>query len=268
MLRLCTRTIIIVLVTIIVYGCTTTSDSVKDSGEVTAPEIAPLKVGITPDYPPIIFKLAKEITGVEADLAKRLAEELGRPLQFVELPWKEQIPALLIGKTDIIMSGMSITKAREVRIRFTDPYVKSGLLAAFRREDAAKYNSIDSILNSDLTIGVIKGTTGAVFAKNHCSNAGRILELSKAHDGAIDLKRGVIDLFINDAPSIIWLVSENEADLSGLWEPLNVEHLAWGITGEDQEFVMDVNDILKKWKEDGTLDKVLKRWLPYLDSLK
>jgi ABC-type amino acid transport substrate-binding protein len=268
MLRLSIKTMIIALVFLVFCGCATTSDSVKDSEEVTAPEIAPLKVGITPNFPPIIFKLNNEIKGVEADLARRLAEELGRPLEFVELSWNGQIPELLAGKTDIIMSGMSVTKARKVRIRFTESYCKSGLLAAFRREDASKYNSIDSILNSNSNIGIIKGTTGAVFVKNNLSNAKRIFELSKARDGGIELKRRVIDLFIYDAPSVIWLVSENEADLSGLLELLNVEQLAWGITGEDQEFLTNVNSILKEWKEDGTLDEKLKRWLPYLDSIK
>lgn len=41
--------------------------------------------GDHPKFLPIIFKLNNEIKGVEAGCAKRLAEELGRPLEFVEL---------------------------------------------------------------------------------------------------------------------------------------------------------------------------------------
>jgi ABC-type amino acid transport substrate-binding protein len=268
MLRLRSRIIIIALAAFICCGCSTTGESIKDTTEVTATEIAPLKVGITPDYPPIIFEQAQAVKGVEADLAKRLAEELGRPLEYVKLPWDQQIPALMSGETDIIMSGMSITKAREVRINLTEPYLKSGLLAAFRIEERAKYDSIKNILNSDSTIGVVKGTTSAAFAKIHCTNADRIIELSKARDGGIELKRNVIDLFIHDAPSIIWLVSENEADLSGLWELLNVEHLAWGVVGDNPDFETAVNNSLKKFKNDGTLDKILDQWLPYRDRLK
>jgi len=277
MLRLYPRIFITALSAVIICGCASTSETIKGAGEVTAPEIAaevsvpeiaPLKVGITPDYPPIIFKQGEKIKGVEADLAKRLAEDLGKPLEFVELTWAEQIPALLSGKTDIIMSGMSITKARGVRIRCTESYLKSGLLAAFRTEDHTRYSSIDSILTSDSTVGVVKGTTSAAFAKKNLTNAERIYELSNAHDGGFELRRNGIDLFIHDAPSVIWLVSENEADLSGLWELLNVEHLAWGITAEDPVFEANVNNILKKYKEDGTLNKILDRWLPYREALK
>jgi len=53
-----------------------------------------------------------------------------------------------------------------------------------------------------------------------------------------------------------------------VWELLNDEQLAWGITGEDPTFEMDVNNILKKYKEDGTLSAILNRWLPYQELLK
>ena len=110
------------------------------AGSVTAQDVAgeksPLRVGITPNYPPMIFRLNEKITGVEADFAMRLGRELNRPVQFVELEWDQQIGALLEGQIDIIMSAMTITDARKVRIYFTDPYLKSGLVAAIRAEDA------------------------------------------------------------------------------------------------------------------------------------
>lgn len=37
---------------------------------------------------------------------------------------------------------------------------------------------------------------------------------------------------------------------------------------DDQAFLTKVNTILKEWKEDGALDGILKRWLPYIDSIK
>jgi len=265
MLHMFYKTIIIVLISLVFFGCNTTGDPVKPAVEIKDAEVAPpsLKVGVTPNYPPIIFKQAKKISGVEADLAVKLAEELGRSLEFVELEFNEQIPALLSGKTDIIMSGLSVTKAREVRISFTDHYLKSGLLAAFRIKDSSKYNSIDSILNCEGNVGVVKSTTSAVFTKQNFPNIERIFELSKARDGGIELKRTVIDLFIHDAPSIAWLVSENEANLMGLWEPLNTEYMAWGINRDNQDLMTEVNNVIKKWKNDGTLTKTLQLWLPW-----
>jgi ABC-type amino acid transport substrate-binding protein len=221
-----------------------------------------LRVGITPDYPPLIFKQGDTIAGIEADLARKLGQELNRPVLFVSQRWDDQIPALLAKTTDIIMSGMSVTPAREIRIRFSEPYLKNRLLAAFRVEDAKKFDSRDRILGSFATIGAVRDTTGDAFLKRNFPNAIRKTVFPKASDAAFELKRRAVDIFIHDAPYIFWLVSENEADLTVLLEAFDEENLAWGLRKDDDGLFTRVNQILKKWKQDGTLQAVLARWLP------
>lgn len=255
--RIYFKLILLSLITVIAFGCATTPDTMTAE----EPKQHSLRVGITPTYPPLIFKLADNIAGIEVDLAKKLGESLNRPVEFIELSWDELIPALLEGKIDIIMSGMSITEAREVRIIFTDTYLKSGLLTAMRPEDSKKYTSLKDLYQNHLAAGVIKDTTGDIFVQRNLPRARRV-PYSQADRAAFDLKQRRIDIFIDDAMSIIWLVSENEADLTGLWEPLNRESLAWGIRRDNQEFLQRVNSILGKWKQDGTLHEVLLKWLP------
>ena len=254
MVKIFTQIFITLIIAHVLIGCATT--------QVSSVEEYPLRVGITPNYPPIIFKQDNTIAGVEADLANMLAKELKTRVQFIQLAWENQIPALLEGKTDIIMSGMSVTKAREIRIAFADSYLKSGLVAAIRAEDARKYASKEDILKSSSTVAAVKDTTAHAFVERNFPNATRKAFLTKASDGAVELTRRSIDIFINDAPSIIWLVSENEANLAGFWEPLNEEYLAWGVRKDDESFLIQFNSILRKWKQDGTLNSMLLRWLP------
>jgi len=226
-----------------------------------------LRVGISPDYPPMIFKQGKKLAGLEFELANILARELDRLVKFLELRWDQQIPALMAGKTDIIMSGMSVTKARQVvRIDFTDYYLKSGLLAAMRIQDSPRYRNVKDIMDTSLPVGVVRNTTSEVFVKKNLTNASRIVVLSQADSGPLELKRRTIDLFVHDAPSIIWLVSKHEADITGFWKPLNTEHLAWGVARGNDALLHEVNSILRKWKQDGTLNRVISRWLPYLNT--
>jgi len=238
--------------------------------DVEASQQKPLRIGVTPNYPPMIFNQGNNIAGAEADLARALAEKLNRPAQFVKLRWEKQIPALLDGKTDIIMSGMSVTKARKVRINFTDHYLKSGLVAMMHIENAAKYNSIESIKQGFLNIGVVEKTTSETFIKRNFTDVQRIATYQKAGEALMPLKNRSIDIFVHDAPSIMWVVSENESDLAGLWEPLNEEYLAWGVSRGNEELLTQVNTILRDWKKDGTLRKILLRWLPeqYLERFK
>jgi polar amino acid transport system substrate-binding protein len=222
-----------------------------------------LRIGITPDNAPMIFKLNGKIAGVEADLARKLAKELDRPGEFIALNWEDQIPALMKGIIDIIMSGMTITQERKVRIAFTERYMKSGLLTLMRTGDAATYDSLQKIKATTSNVGVIADTTGESFARKNFPQA-RVVVLTQPRDAHLSLKNRRIDLFVHDAPSVIWLVSENESELKGYWKLLNEESLGWGIRQNDKDLLAQVNSILIRWKKDGTLKEVLLRWLPYL----
>jgi len=226
-------------------------------------EPPPLRVGVFPYYPPMIFKQNGEIRGAEADLAIRLAKTLGREAKFIELGWEQLIPALMDGKIDIIMSGMSITEARKARVRFAEPYLKIGLVTLMRAEDVSKFNSLTSIQESFSTVGVVQGTTSEAFVRRNFLKAATIISFQKASEAPNLLINMRIDLFVHDAPSIVWLVSENERFLKGFWEPFNQEYLGWAINPGNEDLIMKVNPILSNWKKDGTLKEILIRWLPY-----
>ena len=227
------------------------------------PPPVPLRVGVFPYYPPMILKKNGEIRGAEADLAIRLAKTLGREAQFIELGREQLIPALMDGKIDIIMSGMSITEARKARVPFAEPYLKIGLVALMRAEDVSKFNSLTSIRESFSTIGVVQGTTSEIFVRRNFLKAASIISFQKASEAPNLLVNMRIDLFVHDTPSVVWLVSQNEGVLKGFWEPFDQEYLGWALKPGDQDLMMKVNAILSDWKKDGTLKEILTRWLPY-----
>src|SRR5262245_34476039 len=244
-------------------GCSGSQSYAEPPPPATPPSGPVLRVGVTSNYPPIIFRQGNQIVGVESELAGLLATKLGRTAQLYEMPFTEQIDALLAGRTDIVMSGMSITDARKLRVAFTEPYLEAGLMAAVRSIDLAQYPSRDAVLATSNTVGVIEGTTGDVFVQRNFPNARRVV-FSRASDGALALRARTVDVFIHDAPSIAWLVSANEADLAGVRQYLNREPLAWAIRPTDTQLLAQVNAVLAGWKADGTLAAVLGRWLPYL----
>src|SRR5262245_15025232 len=89
-------------------GCTSAAPSAPDR-----PTNPSLRVGLAPDSPPVVFRQGPQIVGLEPDMARALAEALGRPLEFVPYEWDNLIPALLAGRIDVIMSGMTVTPARQ-----------------------------------------------------------------------------------------------------------------------------------------------------------
>jgi ABC-type amino acid transport substrate-binding protein len=246
------------VIILLLAGCATSQTADRESSRANDE----LRVGVSTGYPPVIFEENGVAQGIEADLAKQLGKDLKLKIRLVKLDPEEQMPALTNGRTDIIMSGASITKAREVRVAFAEPYLKSGLIAVMRTGDAKKYASKESVLNGFVTVAAVKNTIGEVFVKKNFPNAVRKTFLPEGKDGVSELKRRTIDIFVIPAPAAIWLVSGNEADITGLWEPLTEDYLAWAIRKDDERLLMDVNAALERWKQDGTLTEILRKWLP------
>lgn len=234
----------------------------------------PLRVGVTADSPPLIAKQGGKFVGLEAELAWEFGKYLGRDIVFVEVVWKDQISALLDSRTDIIMSGMSMTNAREYRIAFSEPYFRTGQIALVRKE------SVNQVPKSGyygifawapiIKIGAVKGTTGELLVTKYFNNAKKIVVFDTAKEAAAALRKGEgiegykLDVFIHDAPMIHHLAAENEGELAALPALLTEEYLAWGIRKDDVELLESANKFIEKMKKEDKLTPIIKRWIPFI----
>jgi polar amino acid transport system substrate-binding protein len=247
---------------VLLAGCGAHRQDTAESGMIAADETV-LRVGITPAAPPLIFKQGNKITGLEADFARDLAKSLGKTVRFVELEWEDQIPALLDNRIDIIMSGMTRTPLREVRISFCIPYLTSGQMALIRREDAARFSTGFFSLATSSAIGVIKDTTGEYFVETSYSSVKKIA-YSTPKPAVEDLVDKRIDMFIYDGPMILYLASENEANgLTALFAPLTEEYLAWAVNKDDTDLLKSANEFLRTRNEEGKLNQMIQHWIPF-----
>lgn len=237
----------------LVSGCITQS---------VAPDPNVLRVGVSPNSQPVIFKQGGLVSGIEADYAKLLGEALGKEIRFIEVPWNKQLDYLEQNKTDIIMSGMTVTGARNIRINFTTPYMQSGMSGLFRRDAYDPSGLLAStIINQNKRIGYIKETTGEIFVMQRFPRSEK-KSFSSAPSAVKALKNGKIDMFIYDAPMIWWLSAMNESDLVAFPDVLNVEPLAWGVRKSDTELLDQINALIVQWTKDGTSKKIIQNWIP------
>ena len=243
-------------------GCSSAPAPDKSAATAAAPSAANrdvLRVGVSPKFPPMIFKQQGELNGVEVELARAVGPKLGRQVVFVEVPWEEQIEALNAGKTDIIMSSMSITAARNSIVSFTQPYFIVGQVALVRREDSQQY-ALGFPLLPRGTIGVLKDTTGDFLAQRDFPRTNR--KTYRTGDQAAQaLARKKIDLFISDSTLIFYLAGTyaNEG-LTVVPIMLSEEQLAWVVRRGDDALLASVNDFINQSKQDGLLLKVFRRW--------
>jgi polar amino acid transport system substrate-binding protein len=97
----------------------TVPDRIKQAGKII--------IGTNNNYPPIIFKdpATNELQGVDIELGKAIAKQLGVEAEFQEIAFAQMLPSLQTGRIDIVMAGMSDTPARRETADFVD-YMKSG----------------------------------------------------------------------------------------------------------------------------------------------
>ncbi|WP_343715641.1 ABC transporter substrate-binding protein [Inquilinus sp.] len=97
----------------------TVPDRIKQAGKIV--------IGTNNNYPPIIFKdpATNELQGVDIELGRAIAKQLGVEAEFQEIAFAQMLPSLQTGRIDIVMAGMSDTPARRDIADFVD-YMKSG----------------------------------------------------------------------------------------------------------------------------------------------
>jgi ABC-type amino acid transport substrate-binding protein len=221
-----------------------------------------LRVGVSADYPPLVFEQEGRVMGIEADNAMAVGEIIGRKIVISNMPFESLMPALLANEIDVIMSGFSVTGARSEQVLFTESFMLVGQMAIMHRDKIARFSQPWSVYRPGVRIGVEPGTTGASFAERELKEAE--VKFFQDSDAAFEgLRADNIDLYIHDAPTS-WRLATNpeNADLISLYSPMTEEMLAWAVRPGDEALATDLNRALSVMKSNGTLQYILNRWIP------
>ncbi len=231
------------------------------SGETS---MLPLRVGVTVEFEPMTFEVSGELQGIEIDLARRVAAEIGRDVEFRVYPFPRLIDALTSRDIDIVMAGMSITAARATRVRFTDPYMEIGQMAIVRVADADRLAAPNALSRSGIRIGAHLGSTGEVYVVEQLPEA-NLIAYPSVEAGLQALREGNLDAFIHDSITS-WQLSRSfvNDNLLSLNRFLTREELAWAIHPDDAELQTMVNLVLEDLKAEGVVSEIVSEWLPMI----
>lgn len=129
---------------ILFTGCGVNDPATSEGPEATESE--PFRVGLECGYAPFnwtqmddanggvkIDGNAEYAGGYDVEIAKRIAEGLGKELVIVKTEWNGLLPALTSGKIDAIIAGMSPTAERAEAIDFSENYYKSDLVMVVKK---------------------------------------------------------------------------------------------------------------------------------------
>ena len=220
-----------------------------------------LRVGMEPGYMPFEVTNKKgEIIGFDVDMAKRMAKAMDVELELVSTAWDGIIPALLTGKFDIIMSGMTLTQQRNMSINFAFPYIVIGQTIMLNKKFEGEVTSYKDLNDPKFTVASKLGTTGEQATKRMIPKA-KYISYETEQEGVLEVVNGKIDAFIYDMPyNAAAFVQRGQGKIIHLDTPFTYEPLAWAVKPGDFNFVNWLNNFMNQIRNDGTYDKIYAKW--------
>jgi polar amino acid transport system substrate-binding protein len=227
-----------------------------------------LRVCLEPGYVP--FEMRDKhgrIIGFDVDIARKMAKDMGVRLKLVPTAWDGIIPALMTGKCDIIISGMTITQKRNLKVAFSNPYFLVGqtLLVNKKHAGIKSYKDLDK---PGIVITTKLGTTGEIAARKLFKHA--TIKTFDSESAAVqEVLNNRADAFIYDKPyNELFMAGKGKGRLIFLKQDLTYEPLGFAVNHGDPDFLNWLNNFLRQIKHDGTYEKFYNRWFRNTDWLK
>ena len=221
-----------------------------------------LRVGFESGYMPFEMTDKKgKFVGFDIDMAKAMAKAMGVKFVPVNTAWDGIIPALITKKFDIIMSGMTVTQERNLKINFADPYIIVGQTILINKKHKNKIKSYKDLNNSKYTVTSKLGTTGEQAVKRLIPKC-KYKSFETEPEAALEVVNGKADAFVYDLPyCVVFNAEQGAGKLIFLDEPFTFEPLAWAITKGDPDFMNWLNNFLSQVKNDGRYERIHNKWI-------
>jgi len=212
-------------------------------------------VGIT-DFAPMDYKDDNgDWIGFDADLAKKVGEDLGVDVQFTEIDWDNKQLELDNKSIDVVWNGMTLTDEVKKSMECTEPYLNNAQVVVLPKDKADKYPDTDSM--KDLNFAVEAGSAGEAAAKDLGFN---YTSLSAQSDTLMEVAAGTSDASIIDLLMAGAMIGEGTdyPNLTHTLELTTEEYVVGARKGSD--LASYLNDEFAKFTKDGTMESIAKQY--------
>ena len=221
-------------------------EGIKKSGK--------LVIGMEGNWSPWTYHDEKsgELTGLEVDIAKLIAEGLGVKAEFQEAPWDALLAGVDSGRFDIICNGVGYTEERAKSYNFTTPYVYSNKVLVVA-ESNEEIKTVDDLKGKKTANSA--SSTYAALAEEYGATLVPVDTLGETMDMLV---QGRVDATINAQVSIADYLKEHPDAKIKTVQVLAGDPVAYPLhIGEEYRTLVDaINDILEAARQDGRLAEI------------
>ena len=248
-----------------IIGCGSSEDSSKSKNVTLLESIkskGKLVVGTASGYSPYEFvdTLSKkqDIVGVDMELAKAIADELGVKLQVQDMTFSALLSSIPAEKIDLAIAGICVTDERKKTIDFSDVYIDAEQKVLVRKEDVGKYKTLEDIKGKK--IGAQKATTQEKLANSEIENA-QVVSLDKVPDLILELQNKKIEgIVIESVVAEQYIIANPDLALCDISFKDSKKPTAIALSKGNEDLLEIINKVISENKENGNFDKWIEEY--------
>ncbi|MDP3093570.1 MAG: basic amino acid ABC transporter substrate-binding protein [bacterium] len=216
-------------------------------------------IGTDATYPPMeSVDEQGNFFGMDIDIAKEIASDLGVEAKFKNIIWEEIFDAVKNKEVDMIISAITITRERAETLGFSDPYFNAGQVIVSTTDKKRIINEPEDL--KEYRVGVQVGTTSEEEARKYAANPSLVNTYENYDLAKEDLLKGKIDAIIIDYPAAVGMTAK-EKDLQIVGDIFTQEFYGIAIQKDQPGLLSQINKTIRRLKREGELKKIEEKWL-------
>lgn len=249
----------VVLAAVMVVSLAACGGAAKNESASGVPtvEAGKLIMATNASFPPYeyIDDDGETIVGIDAEIAKMIADELGLELQIEDMEFSSILTAVQTGKVDVGLAGMTVTEERLQNVNFSSTYAKG--VQSIIVPEGSDIATADGLAGHK--IGVQESTTGHIYCEDDFG-AENVTAFANGATAVQALIEGKVDCVVIDNNPAKEYVKANEG-LVLLDSTYVEEDYAAAISKENEELLKAFNEVLDKKIADGSVQKILDKYI-------
>ena len=239
-----------------------TSASSAASGDMQLIASGKLTIATSPDYPPFENLENGQYVGLDIEIAKAVAKELGLEPEFKTLQFDAIIPAIAAGgQADIGISGFSVDPERAKEIDFSSSYYIDDQAVAVMNSSAITDANADAELNKEgVIIAVQSGTTGEAYVQENYPKA-TAQAYGNSTDAFAAMQSGQANAVCTNKAVVEAMLADAYKDAKVVKSIATGEEYAIVVSKDNTALTAAINDALAKLKADGTIEKLTNQFM-------
>ena len=231
--------------------------SACDSGSV------PKKIRVATDatlVPMSFMNDQNQIDGFDRALMEAIAKEAGLDLEMVNVEWTGLLGGLTTGKYDAAISSITILEERQKKMKFSMPYLKSGLSIVVRKETKG-VSTLEDLQNKNMVVGAQRGTTAYFFLKDR--PAIRNMGYESYGHAVQDLIKGELDAVLGESTGTLYYKRKEKPvfeKIKMVGEILTNEYYGIAVRQDNPALLKALDKALKTLLANGTVERLHQQW--------